>query len=153
MASNWKREHTVQKPFKIPEGWDKGEPLTVHKISETCYRLYRSGAYVYLNTLRSRPVTALYLEFRSRVEMQDFQEWWDAPQHAERVMLTRQEYLEYVQEMLEFHPRRGSVHSILPGSPRNVQLVAEVTEQEAEMLRDYHSRYCAEVAQVLNIRD
>lgn len=137
--------------YKMPTGWSKGEPLTVQKISETCYRLIRSGRYLAVPDAPHVSGSVPYMEFRSRVEMVEWQQWWDNPESTPFVSreLTPAEYLEYVQEMLEFHPRHGAVEHLLPGTPNDCHLFVRVPEDQAVQLRAAHSKYCLAVAKIL----
>lgn len=152
--------------FTVPDGWTKGEPLVVRRISDTCFTLQRSGSYLQAPYGPAAKVknAAHALQFTSRAEMAAFQAWWDAPPSVERpVELTRHEYLEYVQEALNFAPSRfsGVLESIVPraaglgdkGSLESGLCYRGCTEQEAKDLRQAHSDYCQRVGEILGFEN
>lgn len=141
--------------FKIPTGWSKGEPLTVRKVSECCYELYRSGSYVQVPGGPFVKGNVQAMVFNSRADMVEWQEWWDAPPPEDEVAieLTRSEYLEYVQEMLSFAPRRfsGTLETIVPqaAGPGKQLCYKGCTEAEAKALQRAHRDYCSLVESIL----
>jgi hypothetical protein len=152
----------MKPPFQIPKGWSKGEPLTFHKKSESCFDVYRSGSYMdtpgfpFNSEVNS-------IQFDSRVAMNEFLEWWAAPPPEQRAIeLTRHEYLEYVEEMLSFAPRRfsGVLESVVPraaamgdkGSLDAGLCYRGGTEAEVDALRKAHSAYVAKVRNILGVR-
>jgi hypothetical protein len=149
----------MKPPYSVPKGWSKGEPLTFNVVSDSCYQVYRSGSYLMVPGVRYEPGEPTHLEFESRVAMNDFLQWWDAPPSDGRpVELTRSEYLEYVQELLDFAPSRfsGVLGSILPqavalgarGELAN-GLCYRGTEAEAAALRAAHQQYWNRVINIL----
>ena len=158
MASNTNRGplHVDPTRLVVPPGWEKGEPLTVCKVSETCYQLYRSGSYL---KLPGAPVTkeVQCLEFSSRVEMVDFQQWWDSPldglPNSERpphFWLTPGEFVEVVQELFQLN-----LQEIL-GNRQGVDKVPAFSmslhvkdDHIAEMLNDAHRQFVAKVQRIL----
>lgn len=141
---------------RIPTGWSKGEPLMVvgpHTINgKTVTSLMRSGSY--LNEAPHKIEGELSIHFAEWREMVKFQEWWDAPPpEGGTVELTRSEYLEYVQEVLSFAPRRfsGTLETIVPQAARpGAQLCYKgCTEAEAEALQRAHMTYCSMVESIL----
>lgn len=139
----------------VPPGWEKGEPLTMAKVSETCYQLYRSGSYL---QLPGAPISkeVQCLEFSSRVEMVDFQQWWDNPedtpwkQSGPHFWLTPGEFVEIVQELFQL-----DLQEIL-GNRQGVDKVPafsmslHVKDQHmANLLNMAHGRFVAQVQRIL----
>lgn len=145
----------MKRSYNVPIGWSKGEPLVVQKLGETCYHLIRSGGYLQVPGAPFSKYSPGYLEFSSRNAMRKFQEWWDAPDpdRPNEYEITRAEYLEYVQEVINFAPRgfSGSLDFIFPGlSPGGAQLVYKgCTEAEAAALKQAHATYERAVQQIL----
>lgn len=141
-----------------PPGWEKGEPLSVNRVSETCYQLYRSGSYL---RLPGAPVSkeVEYLEFSSRVAMVAFQKWWDEPHYSYRdrdaphFWLTSMEFIEVLEEMFALNLRqilgnRQGVETV-PRFTMAIQVEDGATQRRLE---DAHHRYVEEVRGILGVR-
>lgn len=161
MASNPNRGPPLPKPkYRVPMFWEKGEPLMVHRLSETCYRLQRSGSYLQLPGAPWRGQE--YLEFRSRVEMVDFQEWWDNPtpdsptnwrdKRGPHFWLTKAEFVEVLQEMFSLNlrdilgNRQGT--EVVPAFTMAIQVDDENIQRALELA---HMHYLAEVQRILGV--
>lgn len=161
MSSNPNRTRPEEPKYKVPPGWEKGEPLTVNRVSETCYQLYRSGSYL---MLPGAPITreVQCLEFRSRVEMVDFQAWWDNPstsghnyeRRGPHFHLTAGEFVEIVEEMFdldlqEILGKRQGVDKV----PAFSMSVTVKNGELARLLQFAHDRYVGEVKRILAMPD
>lgn len=145
-------------PFIVPPGWEKGEPLSVCRVHEGQYQLYRSGSYL---QLPGAPVTTEVpcLEFESRAQMVKFQKWWDSPHYSYRdkdaphFWLTTGEFVEILEEMFQLNLREilGNRQGVdkVPAFTMAIQVEDSVT---AARLHDAHNRYLEEVRDILGVR-
>lgn len=140
----------------VPPGWEKGEPLTVCKVHEGLYQLYRSGSYL---QLPGAPITkeVQCLEFSSRAEMVDFQQWWDSPldglpnyERPPHFWLTPGEFVEIVQELfqLDLQEILGNRQGVDKVPPFSMSLHVK-DEHIAELLNAAHSKFVAQVQRIL----
>lgn len=148
----------MQPPYKVPPRWEKGEPLMVEKLGETCYRLYRSGSYL---ALPGAPVTheVEFLEFGSRVEMVDFQRWWDTidfsyrDHKAPHFWLSAGEFVEVLEEMFHLNLReilgnRQGVNDV----PHFTMAIQVKDDDTAARLNAAHNDYVEKVRDILGVR-
>lgn len=153
MASNPNREQPSTTAYTVPPGWEKGEPLSVEKLGETCYRLYRSGSYL---QLPGAPITkdVQFLEFGSRVEMVSFQAWWAAEgapyQETPHFHLTPGEFCEVVEELFCLNLREilGNRQGVDKVPPFSMSLHVK-DEEIADLLNAAHSRFVRAVHRIL----
>lgn len=143
--------------FKVPPGWEKGEPLTVNRVHEGQYQLYRSGSYL---LLPGAPVTTEVpcLEFESRAQMVKFQRWWDNPSYfyyekgQPHFWLTKSEFLEVLQELFHLNLREilGNRQGVdkVPAFSMAIQVR---TEAEQKALSEAHGRFLDEVRVILRV--
>ncbi len=138
----------MKPPFKVPKGWEKGEPLTVNRVSETCYRLYRAISYLDMPGYGKMVSEVNFLEFESRVAMVEFQQWWDTPAADPRdhvvAYLTAQEFLEMLQEGGWTY----AVHDIRPDLP-DVAIVVEMQPEQRGMFMHYYDKFVEAVTPIL----
>lgn len=140
--------------FRVPPGWEKGEPLTVHRVHEGLYQLYRSGAYL---QVPGAPITqdTPCLEFPSRVAMVEFQNWWGNSSYrtsTPHFWLTKAEFVEVLQEMFSLNLRdilgnRQGTNTV----PAFTMAIQVETEDEQRALADAHAKYIEEVTRILGV--
>jgi hypothetical protein len=139
----------MKPPFKVPIGWEKGEPLVIDKLSDSCFRLYRSCGYLATPHAPLVKGSVDFLEFGSRNEMNEFSQWWENPNYdtSKHVVayMTTKEFL----EMLEEGGWTFGINSVCPDKP-DVAIVVEMEMEQRDKYMRHYNRFIRAVAPILD---